>query len=104
MPTYRSKDYTGTVQGSDVTIETDGWQSAVISIDEGSATTGTVVISNLPPGMSVYKTFGTDGTYTVGTSQQISLIGSDIGTLKLAPSSVDAAMTYRVQCFNGSVI
>ena len=103
MPRYTSEEFTGAIESTVVTLLTDGWQNAVISFDEGSASAGTVAITIKPPDMTAAKTYGANGTYTVNTDdgRQIALLHCDIGTLILTPDSVNAAMTYRVCCYNG---
>lgn len=96
-----SRAYTGTVQASAVSVETVGGESMTVSFEDGSATTGTIAITVTPPGMSTAQAY-TDNTYTVGgTTKALALENADLGTVTLTPSSVDAAVTYRMKVWNG---
>jgi hypothetical protein len=110
MPRYTCQEFppqgqSDAIQSSNINLVTDGWKHATITINPKTASAGTVTVKNTPPewtaGATATQTFGDDAVYTVGTSTgPIVLLYADIGTLHLVVSGVNAAMSYRVCCYN----
>lgn len=93
------RNWTGAIQSTAVTLETGTWNNVVVHFDEGSATTGTVVLTVTPPGLTEAKTYATS-TYTVGTTIGLQLLNVPFGSVTLTPSTVDASMTYGVYAWS----
>ncbi len=53
----------GTVEASDVVIQTTGFRNVHVHFNNGTATTGTITLRNTPPGMTSQHEY-TDNTYT----------------------------------------
>ena len=97
METGRS--YTGAIQSTAVTVTTGVWNNLAVHFDEGSATTGTVVVTVIPPGLTEAKTYATS-TYTVGTTIGLQLLDVAFGSVVLTPATVDAEMTYGLSVWS----
>lgn len=97
----RSVTSRGSIQSTVVTVrpmDNEIYSGVQITFDEGSASTGTVVVSVLVPGSDDDKV-ASDSTYTVGNNNGLTINNAALTGIVLTPDSVDAAMTYNVTFF-----
>lgn len=94
-----SRNYTGTIEATALQISTGEFRHCVLTIDEKTATTGTVTMTLIPPNLSGGVDFGSN-VYTVGSSEFLQSLSLPFVSVVLTPATVDAEMDYNLSVWN----
>lgn len=91
--------YSGSIQSSAVTIEIGGeFTNLTVSFDEG-AVTGSIAIEYRAKGAAEFSV-PADNVITLGANSAFKLIGGDIDAVRLTPSALSGAVTWRLAVWN----
>ena len=91
----RVRNYTGTVEATALQVSTGNYNNLVLTIDEQTATTGTVTVTVIPPNLSE-SVAPASNVYTVGSSEFVQALNLPFVSVVLTPATVDAEMSYNL--------